>query len=53
MVWIQKANFPGAPRGYAVAASVNNMGYAGLGWASGVSGGFRDWYQYNPMTDTW
>jgi hypothetical protein len=42
------ASFPGAARGYGVAASIGNKAYLGAGWtyASGVGETFyRDWYR--------
>jgi N-acetylneuraminic acid mutarotase len=53
--WTPKANVPGLPRYYAMSFSIGGKGYIGGG--VGAEGGFAyyldDFYEYNPLTDTW
>src|ERR1051326_6912607 len=49
--WIQKANLLGPARERAVGISINGMRYVGTGW--NLSTYYKDWWQYNPATDTW
>src|SRR6185503_14190540 len=54
-VWTPKANFPGAARGYAVGFATANKGYIGGGFSGtpGVFVAYIDFYEYDPLTDTW
>lgn len=53
--WTEKAPFPGEARIYAVSFAVNNEGYVGLGSNnhSRDDGLFKDFYKYNPSSDSW
>jgi len=54
--WTQKADFPGEARHGAVGFSIGEKGYIGTGsyWNySGYSVRFRDFWEYDPNTDTW
>jgi len=50
--WTQKANFPGAARGFASGFAVNGKGYLGLGY-DGSMAGFQDWWEYDPVGNSW
>ncbi|MBC7488555.1 MAG: T9SS type A sorting domain-containing protein [Cytophagaceae bacterium] len=50
--WTPKANFPGTARYEAVGFSIANKGYIGTG-RDGSLGNFKDFWEYNPVTDTW
>ncbi len=49
-VWIQKANFPGGNRETAIAFSIGEYGYAGLGLAGSRK---YDFYKYDPTANVW
>ena len=51
--WTQKANFgtPGSERWQAVSFSINGKGYLGTGQT--MSGIRRDFWEYDPVTDSW
>lgn len=50
--WVQKADFGGNERSYAVGFSIGSKGYIGTG--SDVNGLFRkDFWEYNPSTNNW
>jgi N-acetylneuraminic acid mutarotase len=52
--WTQKASFPGTGRSNAVAFSINGKGYIGGGGIGGTSlTYYNDFYQYNPISNTW
>ncbi len=52
--WNQKANFPGTPRMAAMGIGLNNgKGYVGLGENLTASDSFNDFYEYDPITNTW
>ena len=52
--WTQKANFGGGPRYAAVGFSIGGKGYIGTGDSLGhVGGGFNDFWEYDPIADTW
>lgn len=46
------AKFPGEARYGAVAFTLNDKGYVGLG-ASKTQKAFKDFYEYNPQSNTW
>ena len=52
--WLQKASLPAVGRHGALGISIGNRGYLGLGHVA--SPGlivYKDWYEYDPGTDTW
>lgn len=49
--WIQKVNFAGTARKYAVGFSIGNKAYLGTGEDGG--GNKKDFWEYDPSTDTW
>jgi N-acetylneuraminic acid mutarotase len=51
LTWTQVANFPGTARNSAVGFNIDNMGYIGTG-DDGVGNYYNDFYQYNPVLDT-
>ena len=54
--WYWMEDFPGTPRRNAVGFSIGNYGYIGTGLERREDGTFwawRDFFQYNPATDTW
>lgn len=53
--WARKTDFPGPARVKAVAGVINGKAYVGLG-AKGAyesTNLFKDWWEYDPETDTW
>jgi len=50
--WSQKADFPDTARADAAALTIGNIGYFGTG-DNGGGAHFKDWWQYNPILDTW
>ena len=50
-LWTQKADFAGGGKLYAVAFSIGNKGYVGLGADNSTV--FKDFWEYNPSTDIW
>jgi len=46
-IWSRCADFPGEPRDYATAFTVNGKAYVGLGYQK------RDLWQYDPQLDQW
>lgn len=50
--WTQKASLGGVARDRALAFSIGNRGYVGLGQGT-VPGTFQDFWEYDPATDTW
>ena len=57
-VWTQKSNFGGGNRYAPVGISVGNKGYAGLGvtitgGGSSVNYNHVDWWEYDPINDSW
>jgi hypothetical protein len=53
--WIQKADFGGTGRHRATGISIANKGYMGLGHinGTGIDIGYKDWWQYDPASDSW
>ncbi len=54
--WTQLADLPGSSRRDAIAFSLNDLGYIGLGMdsSSATNGNLlKDLWQYNPTTNTW
>ncbi|MCU0440602.1 MAG: IPT/TIG domain-containing protein [Raineya sp.] len=53
--WISRTSFPGGIRYGASSFVVNGKAYAGLGYHSSnsVPTYYKDWYEYNPITNTW
>jgi N-acetylneuraminic acid mutarotase len=53
--WIQKSSFAGAGRHRAVGCATKNKGYLGLGHVngSGVDISYKDWWEYDPSSDSW
>ena len=53
-VWTQKADFAGKARAGAVAFSIGNTGFIGLGFSGTLANGYNsDFWQYNPVRDAW
>ncbi|MCB0795387.1 MAG: hypothetical protein KDB88_11675 [Flavobacteriales bacterium] len=50
--WSSVASFPGADRRAQCAFSANGKGYLGMG-AGVFSGVFGDWWEYDPVADSW
>jgi len=53
--WIQKSSFAGVGRHRAVGCATENKGYLGLGHVngSGVDYSYKDWWEYDPSSDSW
>ena len=53
--WIQKSSFVGVGRHRAVGCATENKGYIGLGHVngSGVDYSYKDWWEYDPASDSW
>ncbi|MFM1945738.1 MAG: hypothetical protein RL207_21 [Bacteroidota bacterium] len=53
--WIQKSSFGGVGRHRAVGCATINKGYLGLGHVNGtgVDISYKDWWEYDPSSDTW
>lgn len=53
--WIQKASFGGVGRHRAVGCATENKGYLGLGHVNGtgVDISYKDWWEYDPSSDSW
>lgn len=53
--WIQKSSFAGVGRHRAVGCATENKGYIGLGHVngSGVDISYKDWWEYDPASDSW
>lgn len=51
--WIQRADFGGGVRVGVAAIGLNGKGYAGFGADTVVNYLFRDWWEYDPVTDSW
>jgi len=49
--WAQVANFGGVGRRFAVGFSIGTKGYVGTG--EGISGYFKDFWEYDSSTNTW
>jgi N-acetylneuraminic acid mutarotase len=54
--WTRKADFPGTKRYGAAGFSIGTKGYMGTGFtdiSSGQQQQLKDWWEYDPVTDTW
>jgi N-acetylneuraminic acid mutarotase len=53
--WFQKASFGGTGRHRAVGIAIGNKGYIGTGHmnGTGVDISYKDWWQYDPASDSW
>jgi N-acetylneuraminic acid mutarotase len=53
--WFQKASFGGVGRHRAVGIAIGNKGYIGTGHVNGtgVDISYKDWWQYDPASDSW
>src|SRR5574343_92758 len=53
--WFQKASFGGAGRHRSVGIAIGNKGYIGTGHVNGtgVDISYKDWWQYDPASDSW
>lgn len=51
--WIQRADFGGDIRMGMAAIGLNGKGYAGFGADTVANNLFRDWWEYDPVTDVW
>jgi hypothetical protein len=53
--WTKKANLGGVGRHRCTGISIGNKGYIGLGHinGTGVNIDFKDWWQYDPASDSW
>jgi|GEM_PF-578718 len=52
--WNQKADIPGyTARTMAIAVSINNKGYIGLGWNGNQTTNYRSMFEYDPVSDQW
>lgn len=49
--WVQKANYPGAAVADAIAFSINNKIYVGMGY--NATGNKNDLWEYDPSTNKW
>lgn len=52
-VWTQKADFPGKPRGYANAFSLNGSAYVGGGYDYATTMTYEDVWRYDAAQDKW
>ncbi|MEY4894852.1 MAG: hypothetical protein RL751_1674 [Bacteroidota bacterium] len=53
--WIQKSSLGGAGRHRATGCATSHRGYMGLGHVNGTGQdiSFKDWWEYDPASDTW
>ncbi len=53
--WFQKASFGGSGRHRSVGIAIGNKGYIGTGHVNGtgVDISYKDWWQYDPASDSW
>src|SRR5436190_1411164 len=51
--WVEKDSLPSSDRDRAFAVSLNGKGYLGTGFGYSPSGEFQDWWEYDPVTDSW
>lgn len=51
--WTRMKDFPGDPRVMGISFAVNGKGYIGLGSAEEYSTWYKDFWEYEPATDTW
>jgi N-acetylneuraminic acid mutarotase len=54
--WMQVASLPGSTRRNAIAVTIGDFGYVGMGADSSSSSLgliLSDWWQYNPLTNSW
>ena len=54
-IWEKKASIGGTGRHRGTGGSAYNRGYMGLGHVNGAGAdiSYRDWWEYNPSTDSW
>ncbi len=52
-IWTQKSNFPGVARRFAIAITIMNKGYFGLGNDGITYGSIKDLWEYDPLLDSW
>ena len=54
-MWTKKTSIGGTGRHRGVGGSAYNKGYFGLGHVNGAGAdiSYRDWWEYNPATDSW
>lgn len=54
--WTQKTDMPSVPREYGIAFTIADKAYVGLGGTGGASGSgssLKDFWQYDPSSDSW
>jgi N-acetylneuraminic acid mutarotase len=53
--WFQKASFGGVGRHRSVGIAIGNKGYIGTGHVNGtgIDISYKDWWQYDPASDSW
>jgi len=53
--WIQKSSFGGPGRHRATGCATSHRGYMGLGHVNGTGQdiSYKDWWEYDPASDTW
>ncbi len=54
-IWNKKSSIGGTGRHRGIGGNAYQFGYMGLGHVNGAGAdiSFRDWWQYNPATDSW
>lgn len=48
--WTQRANMPGSGRADGTGMAIGSKGYIGTGFITGYT---KDWYEFDPITNTW
>lgn len=51
--WSKKANFPGTLRESSIGFAINGKGYVGMGETGDFSTAFQDFFEYDPINDSW
>lgn len=51
--WTKMRDFPGNPRIYGAYFSIGDKGYIGLGGGSEFGSWYKDFWEYDPVTDIW